>query len=67
MNPMKNQFIKTEYAYATALARVEELVDARPGTRHGDEFEDLSLLIHDFEERLFASAKTDPPTAIQLY
>jgi HTH-type transcriptional regulator/antitoxin HigA len=44
---MKIRLIKTESDYAVALARVDKLMDAKPGTPQGDELEVLSLLVHD--------------------
>ena len=63
---MKIKVIKTESEYAAALARVEKLMDAKPGTSSGDELEILSLLIHDYEERVFPIAKPDPVAAIRF-
>jgi HTH-type transcriptional regulator/antitoxin HigA len=63
---MKIKVIKTGSEYAAALARVEKLMDAKPGTSSGDELEILSLLIHDYEERVFPIAKPDPVAAIRF-
>ena len=63
---MKAKVIKTEAEYATALARVEKLMDAKPGTPQGDELEILSLLIHDYEDRVFPIDKPDPVAAIRF-
>jgi len=63
---MKTRLIKTESDYATALARVEKLMDAKPGTAQGDELEVLSLLIHDYEEKVFPFDKPDPVAAIRF-
>ena len=60
---MKTKLIKTESEYAAALARVDKLMDAKPGTPQGDALEILSLLIHDYEERVFPIAKPDPVAA----
>jgi HTH-type transcriptional regulator/antitoxin HigA len=56
--------IKTESDYAAALERVEKLMDAKPGNAQGDELEVLSLLVHDYEERVFPIDKPDPVAAI---
>jgi len=50
---IKTKVITTEADYAAALARVEKLMDAKPGTPRGDAMEILSLLIHDYEDRVF--------------
>jgi HTH-type transcriptional regulator/antitoxin HigA len=63
---MKTKVIKTESEYAAALARVEKLMDAKPDTSQGDELEILSLLIHDYEERVFPIDKPDPVAAIRF-
>jgi HTH-type transcriptional regulator/antitoxin HigA len=63
---MKTKVIKTESEYAAALARIEKLMDAKPGTPHGDELELLSLLLHDYEEKVFPIARPDPVAAIRF-
>jgi antitoxin component HigA of HigAB toxin-antitoxin module len=47
---MKPKIIKTEEQYATALARVESLMDARPGTAKEEELELWALLVERYEE-----------------
>ena len=42
---MTLKIIKTEKDYNLALKRLEEIFDAKKGTKHGDELELLSLLI----------------------
>ena len=63
---MKAKILKTESDYVTALARIEKLMDAKPNTPQGDELELLSLLIHDYEEKLFPIDKPDPVMAIRF-
>ena len=63
---MKTKLIKTESEYAAALARVEKLMDAKPRSSQGDELEVLSLLIHDYEGRVFPIDKPDPVAAIRF-
>ena len=63
---MKTKLIKTESDYAAALTRVDKLMDAKPGTPQGDELEVLSLLIYDYEEKVFPMAKPDPIAAIRF-
>ena len=63
---MKVKVIKTESEYEAALARIEKLIDARRNTPQGDELELLSLLVHDYEERLYPIAKPDPVAAIRF-
>lgn len=63
---MKAKVIKTESEYAAALARIEKLMEARPDSAQGDELELLSLLVHDFEEKVFPMDKPDPLSAIRF-
>ncbi len=56
------RLIKTRHEYRSALLRVEELMDARPGTAEGDELEFLSALIEIYEER---HAPVPPPNPIE--
>ena len=63
---MKTKVIKTESEYAAALARIEKLMDAKPHTPPGDELELLSLLLHDYEEKVIPIAKPDPVAAIRF-
>jgi len=63
---MKPKVIKTESDCAAVLARIEELMDAERNTPRGDELELLSLLVHDYEERVFPISKPDPVEAIRF-
>ena len=63
---MKAKVIKSKSEHATALARVDKLMDAKPRTPQGDELEVLSLLIHDYEDRVFPIDKPDPVAAIRF-
>jgi HTH-type transcriptional regulator / antitoxin HigA len=63
---MKVKVIRTKSAYLTALARIEKLMDAKPGTSQGDELDLLSLLVHDYEEKHFPISKPDPVAAIRF-
>jgi HTH-type transcriptional regulator / antitoxin HigA len=63
---MRAKVIKTESEYAAALARIEKLMDAKRDTPQGDELELLSLLIHDYEEKVFPIDKPDPLAAIRF-
>jgi HTH-type transcriptional regulator/antitoxin HigA len=63
---MKIKVIKSASEYGVALARVEKLMDAKPGTAPGDELEILSLLIHDYEGKVFPIDKPDPVAAIRF-
>jgi HTH-type transcriptional regulator/antitoxin HigA len=63
---MKAKVIKTESEYVEALARIESLMDAKPNSRQGDELELLSLVVHDYEDKVFPMDKPDPVAAIRF-
>src|SRR6266700_4077734 len=63
---MKAKVIKTVAEYSAALARIEKLMDAKPDTAQGDELDLLSLLVHDYEEKVFPIDKPDPVAAIRF-
>lgn len=46
--------IRTESDYDAALAKVEELMDAAPGTPEGDQLDVLVTLIEAYEARHWA-------------
>ena len=60
------RLIKTRREYRSALLRVEELMDARPGTAEGDELELLSTLIEIYEQRHAPVPPPDPIAAIRF-
>ncbi len=63
---MTTKLIKTQREYRTALRRVEELMDARPGTAEGDELELLAALIEIYEEEHAPVPPPDPIEAIRF-
>jgi HTH-type transcriptional regulator / antitoxin HigA len=63
---IKHKIIKTEAECSAALARIEKLMDAKRDTPQGDELELLSLLVQDFEQRVFPMDKPDPVKAIRF-
>jgi HTH-type transcriptional regulator/antitoxin HigA len=63
---MKAKVIKTTAEYSAALARIEKLMDAKLDTPQGDELDLLSLLVHDYEEKVFPIDKPDPVAAIRF-
>ena len=63
---MKAKVIKTESEHAAALARIEKLMEAKRNTPQGDELELLSLLVHNYEEKVFPVDKPDPLVAIRF-
>ena len=60
------KIIKTEADYEAALARVDVLFEARPGTPHGDELELWLLLIEQYESITYPLELPDPITAIRF-
>ncbi len=63
---MEPRVLKTETEYEVALARVEGLMDAEPGTPEGDDLELWSMLVEDYEERHHPVPLPDPIAAIRF-
>jgi HTH-type transcriptional regulator / antitoxin HigA len=63
---LKPKVIKTEADYEAAMARVEEIFDAKPGTASGEELELLLLLVEKYEEKVYPIGLPDPITAIRF-
>jgi len=61
-----HKIIKTEQAYEKALARVEEIMDAAPGTPEMDELELLTLLVETYEDERYPMELADPIDAIKF-
>ncbi|MDZ4846441.1 MAG: transcriptional regulator [Chitinophagales bacterium] len=59
--------IKNEKQYKAALARLEKVFDAAPGTKQGDESEMLAILIEVYENKHYAVGPPDPIEAIKFY
>lgn len=58
--------IRTEEDYDTALARIEEIWDAEPGTQESDELDLLSILVEAYEEEHHPIDPPDPIEAIKF-
>jgi HTH-type transcriptional regulator/antitoxin HigA len=58
--------IKTEQDYQMALQRLEEIFDAKPNSKEGDELEILSILIEKYESKNFPIDMPDPIEAIKF-
>lgn len=56
--------IRTEQDYNQALERLEEIFDAKLGTKEGDELEILGILIEKYENEHFPIELPDPVEAI---
>lgn len=64
--PYHPKFIKTTAEHERALARIEELFTAKPGTPNGDELELLMLLVETYEAKAFPIDLPDPIEAIRF-
>jgi HTH-type transcriptional regulator / antitoxin HigA len=58
--------IKTEADYKAALKRLEEIFDAKTGTRESDELEILGLMVDDYENKHYPIESPDPIEAIKI-
>ena len=63
---MKPKLIKTRQEYDAALARIDTLMDARPGTPRGDELELLVALVELYEDQAYPIDEPDPVEAIRF-
>ncbi len=63
---MKAKLIKTEAEYETALARLEDLFDAKPGSDTFDEAELLMALVELYEHEHYKIDAPDPVEAIKF-
>ena len=63
---MINRLIKNEEDNDMALSRIEQLMDAKPGTAEMDELELLTALVEMYEERYFPISPPDPIDAIKF-
>lgn len=58
--------IKTAKDYKQALARLEQIFNARPGTKEGDELEILAILLEKYEDEKYPIEAPDPIEAIKF-
>jgi HTH-type transcriptional regulator / antitoxin HigA len=63
---MEVKLIKSKKDYARALERLEVIFNAKKGTKEGDELELLSIIIDDYESRVFPISNPDPIEAIEF-
>lgn len=59
--------IKTETDYEDALAEIEQLFEANPGTLEADRLEVLTTLVESYENQHYAIPLPDPVEAILYY
>jgi HTH-type transcriptional regulator / antitoxin HigA len=58
--------IRTKQDHEAAVARIEELISARPGSVEGDELDVLATLVDAYEAKHHVIDAPDPVTAIQF-
>jgi len=63
---MKAKVIKTDSEYEAALAYVETLMDAEPGSPQEDELELFSILVEKYEEENYPIDLPDPIEAVRF-
>ena len=63
---MKPKILRTEEEYQAALACVNSLMDAKPGSAKEEELELWSLLVERYEEQRFPIGLPDPVDAIKF-
>jgi HTH-type transcriptional regulator/antitoxin HigA len=63
---MKPQVLKTETEYEAALAYLNGLMDAQPGTPEEEELESFALLVETYERENFPIGSPDPIEAIKF-
>ncbi len=59
--------IRTENEYKDALAQIDAIFDAQPGTPEGDLLEVLTILVEAYEEEHYPIAPPDPIEAIEYH
>src|SRR5712691_7267682 len=63
---MKPKVIKNSAQHEAALARIEQIFHAKPGTAKGDELELLVLLVETYEEKAYPIDLPDPIAALRF-
>lgn len=58
--------IKSKKDYQAALTRLEQIFDAKPGSKDGDELEILGILIEKYEQDRYPIDFPDPIEAIKF-
>jgi HTH-type transcriptional regulator/antitoxin HigA len=64
---MNAKVIRTEADCEIALARIEELMDAKSGTPEGEELDLLSLLVSHYEQEHYPMGVPTPLEAIEFF
>lgn len=63
---MTLKLIKTEDDYQTALSRLEEIFEAKVGSKESDEADVLALLVDEYENEHYPIDAPDPIEAIKI-
>jgi HTH-type transcriptional regulator / antitoxin HigA len=63
---MEIKLIQTETEYLKALARLEEIFDAKRGTQESEEADLLGLIVDDYEKKNYHIDAPDPIEAIKI-
>lgn len=58
--------IKTKRDYDRTLRRIEQLMDAKPGTKSGNELDVLTTLVEAYEAKHYVICPPDPIEAIKF-
>ena len=64
--PLRPRVLKSQADYDAAMARINQIFDAVPGTEPGDELELLLLLVEKYEDDVFPMDLPDPIAAIRF-
>jgi HTH-type transcriptional regulator/antitoxin HigA len=59
--------VRSESDYTEALARIDELFNAPEGTPEFDEFDVLTILVHEYEQRLHPVGPAEPAATLTHY
>jgi HTH-type transcriptional regulator / antitoxin HigA len=59
--------VRTEADYEAALAEIDRLMDAAPGTPEGDRLDILTTLVEAYEERHHPIEAPDPIAALEYF
>jgi HTH-type transcriptional regulator/antitoxin HigA len=64
---MDTKLIRTEKDHEEALAQIDAIFDAQPGTPDGDLLEMLTILVDAYEEQHYPTTPPDPIAAFEFH